>query len=1059
MKQFLSIFAIISLCISISKSQTIDVSCPLGKLPAYIDDWGKNQNDIIIIVHSPSPFQNAHIVFDVFDAQNNRLASTKDKFAMQPMINLQVGAIPLRWDQLINKNAVSINSEIKDMAARTGRLPEGNFRLCTYMVDQTGKLLRDLSQSCTNFQVKEPTLPIIVSPINHSVYDFHSVPGTIWTPATNTDNLSFYKVKIFPVYSTQTAEQAVRVNVPLVESDFTQALTDMTWQKMFPEEDRLGWDRFSQGRYYVAQDKILPEANFSGIQPIEMENLKKFFSDQTLTLTKKNQDTSYYKDDEKSFIEFYLGKFAMQLLTFNQEKQPIGPNNGATPPDIIFTPRLKPYDLNPLGLQGGCNDGDTMVLSSTKIAHLTGVLAPDEKITIKENYNDPSTKSPTSKVYLMSVEEALKFVSDFHVFKSTYEIAIPVCDIDITCNILCLCKFRRWDYENAFAVTENKLSNFDLKTYSYTTGGNEPTIYSGLRMDSKEIHKILEEVSTSHHKYTINCEDEAARTRAKYWLSHHDGYYTDPTGNANKTPCTNGDIAERNNISRQFNFIIGRDFTGDITNDIYQPREVTLHKYFECVNGTWVPRCNFTIQNEKEYKTPGDPDNPLASEEHNKIEYEKLTEFIKNCEGKDPEKEKWLGKEKTSDSLGNTVDSLSKMVNNADTLGTIMCKCCPDKEMWTRLRDLLGAQLGSYTGFDGQEVRRAIQYLATELKFQWADEVSRAFLITLLKSIVDGFIPEEITAQTLQQLLKYILSFISDGEEGVDAEWLSKQLGEIFELFCKKHPKACGLLGEEPLKKLIEKTVIDITAGKVTNDFNQYPKTDCKRYQIVIADKEKNGYLKVNIYPLGISEDGNCCFEAKITFLFKEIDPIGRLDLPFRLMHVTVQWCCPPPHPLCKDCPSSLPFIKVDDLTSNGAPLISGDHIIGNPVSLAKPEEEPSKKEQSAAPCPCDKYHGEFTGLIGSTNSNIRDLHSRYLRGLVDKDFFTRMYKIYLQDVKESFDAWMNCIVRYYQQCPEKELMFRWYKNRKLLRLEYWQILDIEKEIAKEMGIDLITYP
>src|SRR5579872_2567053 len=160
MKHIIIILSFITLSFSVIKSQTIDLSCPLGKLPSHIDDWGKNQNDIIIIVHANSAFRNAHIVFDVFDMQNNKLASTMDKFTQQPSVNLQGGAMPMRWDQLINKSAVSINSEIKDMVTRTGKLPEGNYRLCSYIVDEYGKMLSELSQGCASFVVKEPVLPL-----------------------------------------------------------------------------------------------------------------------------------------------------------------------------------------------------------------------------------------------------------------------------------------------------------------------------------------------------------------------------------------------------------------------------------------------------------------------------------------------------------------------------------------------------------------------------------------------------------------------------------------------------------------------------------------------------------------------------------------------------------------------------------------------------------------------------------------------------------------------------------------------------------------------------------
>ncbi|HET9136173.1 MAG TPA: hypothetical protein VFO76_06010 [Candidatus Kapabacteria bacterium] len=214
MKRFSIIIALLLTLFSASFGQQLSLNIPTGSLPSHISDWSSNPN-IILLTLVPPPggleLSNAHIVAEVINGAGTTLASTKTKFSEQPPINGVLTAPKMfRWNEILNPNAVSIDPSIQSSAVRTGLLPDGSYRLCLYLVDEKGTLIRSINSGCGSFQVLTPEPPMLVSPKMADTLK-ELTPTFSWLAPTPMPLASHphFRLKIVPIYPGQSGEQAM----------------------------------------------------------------------------------------------------------------------------------------------------------------------------------------------------------------------------------------------------------------------------------------------------------------------------------------------------------------------------------------------------------------------------------------------------------------------------------------------------------------------------------------------------------------------------------------------------------------------------------------------------------------------------------------------------------------------------------------------------------------------------------------------------------------------------------------------------------------------------------
>ena len=201
-------------------AQSLELTIPSGELPSDFSEWGASPGLMHISFVAPGGIQlsGAHIVFEVAEGVEHILVSTRTKYSEQPAFTGMFKKKNLTFDDIAGTD-IEVDPALKSASSAIGKLPGGLFSLCMYLVDSTGKQVGTVAQGCMNFYVRDIDPPVLQAPANGGTYSGKIPLAFSWTPANVISLTVHYKLKLYPMYEGQTAEQAMSGSSALYSSD------------------------------------------------------------------------------------------------------------------------------------------------------------------------------------------------------------------------------------------------------------------------------------------------------------------------------------------------------------------------------------------------------------------------------------------------------------------------------------------------------------------------------------------------------------------------------------------------------------------------------------------------------------------------------------------------------------------------------------------------------------------------------------------------------------------------------------------------------------------------
>ncbi|HSJ33387.1 MAG TPA: hypothetical protein VK933_18245 [Longimicrobiales bacterium] len=177
----------------------------------YYSDWDANPNiSSLTVINSTSSPARVRIHFNVIDRTNRIVVSGRS----EPEA-IDAGATVIFDSPYDVAGSTTHDTELEETAARTGRLPEGDYTACAVAADEAGFVL---TESCSTFTIVYPDPPLLLGPLDGEVVD-QPDPLLLWTPVqVPLDYQLSYIVRVAEVLEGQTPAEALRSNIPHYQS-------------------------------------------------------------------------------------------------------------------------------------------------------------------------------------------------------------------------------------------------------------------------------------------------------------------------------------------------------------------------------------------------------------------------------------------------------------------------------------------------------------------------------------------------------------------------------------------------------------------------------------------------------------------------------------------------------------------------------------------------------------------------------------------------------------------------------------------------------------------------
>lgn len=179
----------------------------------YLSDWESNPSiGSVSITNDSSEAIQMRIFVTITESQRGVLATGNSNLLLFPPGDFQSIATP----DMLDYSTVDYSSAIKDIAIRTGRLPEGQYTICLEFRDQNDVVL--LSNVCATFTIVFPDPPYLIFP-NDGDTILSLFPTFQWTAVQAPVGFNVhYSFRVAEVFDGQVPLQALEANVPQYEN-------------------------------------------------------------------------------------------------------------------------------------------------------------------------------------------------------------------------------------------------------------------------------------------------------------------------------------------------------------------------------------------------------------------------------------------------------------------------------------------------------------------------------------------------------------------------------------------------------------------------------------------------------------------------------------------------------------------------------------------------------------------------------------------------------------------------------------------------------------------------
>ncbi len=207
----LAVLALGSLPSTTRAQGTWDVMLNVDPFPSpYYSDWNANPDigSLTVMNHTASP-EDVRIFFTITDGMNRVLA----RGTGEPE-TIAAGAVVIYDSPYELAGTGTHDAALERIAARTGRLPEGDYTACAAAVELSGFVL---AEACADFFIAYPDPPLLLAPENGMAFT-DEAPLFQWAPVrVPIDYQLSYSVRIVELLPGQLPGEALASNIPVHE--------------------------------------------------------------------------------------------------------------------------------------------------------------------------------------------------------------------------------------------------------------------------------------------------------------------------------------------------------------------------------------------------------------------------------------------------------------------------------------------------------------------------------------------------------------------------------------------------------------------------------------------------------------------------------------------------------------------------------------------------------------------------------------------------------------------------------------------------------------------------
>ncbi len=193
------------LSVASAVGQPLSASLQVNPFPTpYLSDWELNPNIAQLSLRNDSSESVSAQIFLVIlrDGGGTVVSGSSSVFELPAG-----GDETILAPDLIDYQSVKYDASIRDIAVRTGRLPEGRYSLCVTIKDGSGSILVD--ETCAYFEIVYPDPPSLLYPFDADTID-NSYPVFQWQPVQAPVNYPIhYLITIAQLQDYQTPLQAL----------------------------------------------------------------------------------------------------------------------------------------------------------------------------------------------------------------------------------------------------------------------------------------------------------------------------------------------------------------------------------------------------------------------------------------------------------------------------------------------------------------------------------------------------------------------------------------------------------------------------------------------------------------------------------------------------------------------------------------------------------------------------------------------------------------------------------------------------------------------------------
>lgn len=265
---------------------TQDVTCQLivpSVMPSMISKWQRNPSLIRLILTNNTKMTIGNIKLFGKLTDLKKSETPVATFETGPIQDL--GAFEKRTlsgMSVINMSKVDIDAEYESRAGATGRIPEGNYKLCIEVRNNPDLPFCDCDNNYVMFLVITPDPVNLILPLDEDSLTYNKFPVFTWTPVTTAGiqpEIVKYKLKIVPVFEGQSLRDAVDKNPIIID----KKLSNTTYQyhpsdppfALYPTAIGFAWrveafnaddgspatrnDGYSEPRWFYIRKEKLPK--------------------------------------------------------------------------------------------------------------------------------------------------------------------------------------------------------------------------------------------------------------------------------------------------------------------------------------------------------------------------------------------------------------------------------------------------------------------------------------------------------------------------------------------------------------------------------------------------------------------------------------------------------------------------------------------------------------------------------------------------------------------------------------------------------------------------------